>query len=125
MKIAISSTGKTLEDNVDVKFGRCLYFVIVEIENKEIKEIKAIENIAIEQAGGAGITAAELVANQKVEAIISKNLGPRAHDVFGQLSIKVYQGEGKISEAVQQFIKGELIELSEPTGPQHRGMEKL
>lgn len=125
MKIAISSTGKDLESNVDVRFGRCPYFLIVEIEDKKIKKVKAIENIATAQAGGAGITAAQIVANEKVEVIISVNMGPRAFDVFGQLGIKVYQGQGKIKDVVQQFIDGKLKEISTPTGPQHMGIGRF
>ena len=113
MKIAISSTGKDLESEIDVKFGRCPYFLIVEIENKEIKNVKAIENTAAGQRGGAGITSAEIVAKEKVDAIITANLGPRAFSVFEQFEIKIYQGQGKISDAVQKFIKGELVELKD------------
>lgn len=113
MKIAISSTGKDLESEIDVKFGRCPYFLIVEIEGKEIKEVKAIENIAAGQRGGAGITSAEIVAKEEVDAIITANLGPRAFSVFEQFEIKIYQGQGKISDAVQKFIKGELVELKD------------
>ena len=113
MKIAISSTGKDLESKLDAKFGRCPYFLIVEIENKEIKDVKAIENIAAGQRGGAGITSAEIIAKEKVEAVITANLGPRAFSVFKQFEIKIYQGEGKVDEAVQKFIEGELTELKD------------
>ena len=36
MKIAISSTGKTLESEIDPKFGRCAYFLIIDVDNKKI-----------------------------------------------------------------------------------------
>jgi len=121
MKIAISSTGKTLESEVDVKFGRCSYFLIVEIENKKIENLKAIENTAKAQSGGAGITAGEIVANEKVEAVITVNLGPRAFSVFGQLGIKIFKGQGKIKDVVQDFIDSKLEELTDATGPQHTG----
>jgi len=123
MKIAISSTGKTLKNEVDARFGRCEYFLIVEIdkEKKEIKDVKAIENTAKAQMGGAGITAGEIVANEKVDAIITTNLGPRAFSVFGQCRIKIYQGQGKIKKAIQDFMDGKLTELTDSTGPQHAG----
>jgi predicted Fe-Mo cluster-binding NifX family protein len=123
MKIAISSTGKDLESDVDARFGRCSYFLIVEIENKKIKNFKAIENTGKDQAGGAGITAGEIVAKQKVDAIITVNLGPRAFSVFEQFKIKAYQGEGKIKEVVQKFLNGKLREISNATGPQHEGLK--
>ncbi|MCK4647471.1 NifB/NifX family molybdenum-iron cluster-binding protein [Candidatus Pacearchaeota archaeon] len=124
MKIAISSTGKTLEDNVDARFGRCAYFLIVEVENKEIKNVKAIGNTAAAQMGGAGITAGEIVANEKVDAVITTNLGPRAFSVFEQFKIEIYQGQGKIKDVVQDFIDGKLTEMTDATGPQHVGLKK-
>ncbi len=119
MKIAISSTGKDLESEVDARFGRCSYFLIVEIEGNKIKGFKAIENTAKAQMGGAGITAGEIIANQNVEAIITVNLGPRAFSVFEQFKIKIYQGKGKIKQVVQNFINNKLKKLTNATGPQH------
>jgi len=43
VKIAISSTGQTLEDSVDARFGRCPYFIIVEIKDKKIKKAKQLK----------------------------------------------------------------------------------
>jgi len=123
MKIAISSTGKTLESNVDARFGRCSYFLIVEIKNKKIGNIKAIENIAKAQMGGAGITAGQIVANEKPDAVITINTGPRAFSVLSQLGIKIYQGKGKIKKIVQDFIDGKLKEVGDATGPQHMGIK--
>ena len=125
MKIAISSTGNKLESDVDARFGRCNYFLIVEVDKKkkEIKNFKAIENTGKDQIGRAGITAGEIVAKQKVDAIITINLGPRAFSVFEQFKIKTYQGEGKIKEVVQKFLNGKLKEISNATGPQHIGLK--
>ena len=124
MKIAISSTGKDLESEIDARFGRCPYFLIAEIDDKEIKNVQAIENTAAGQMGGAGITAAEIVANEKVSAVITANLGPRAFSVFEQFEIKVYQGQGKISDAIQKFIKGQLTEITNSTGPLRAGFKR-
>ncbi|MCK5321254.1 NifB/NifX family molybdenum-iron cluster-binding protein [Candidatus Pacearchaeota archaeon] len=122
MRIAISSTGKDLESEIDAKFGRCNYFLIVEIEDKKVKSVKAIENTAKAQMGGAGITAGEIVANEKVEAVITTNLGPRAFSIFNQFGIKIYQGQGKIKDLVQGFIDSKLTEMTNATGPQHMGI---
>jgi len=123
MKIAISSTGNDLESEVDARFGRCSYFLIVGVENNKIKNFKAIENTAKDQMGGAGITAGEIVAKQRVDTIITVNLGPRAFSVFEQFGIKAYQGEGKIKEVIQKFLNGKLRELTNATGPQNQGLK--
>lgn len=124
MKIAISSTGKNLESEIDARFGRCPYFLIVEIDDKKIKSVKAVDNTAAGQMGGAGITAAEIIANEKASAVITTNLGPRAFSVFDQFKIKVYQGQGKIKDVVQKFIKGELTEITNSTGPMRAGFKR-
>jgi len=122
MKIAISSTGNNLESEADARFGRCSYFLIVEIEKNKIKDFKAIENVAKEEMRGAGITAAETVANENVEAVIGTNLGPRAFLVFEQLKIKVYHGSGKIKKVITDFIDGKLQQLKSANGPQNGGL---
>lgn len=111
MKIAISSKGKELENEIDERFGRCQYFIIAEIEDKKIKSFEAIENTAHNQQGGAGMAAAEQVANKEVTAVITTNVGPRAMDVLKQFNIKVYKANGKIDEAIKQFIENKLEEI--------------
>ncbi len=122
IKIAVSASENDMESNIDARFGRCPYFMIVEIKDNEMKNAKAIKNTAAAQSGGAGISAAKLVADQDTKAVIGSNFGPRAFDVFNQLDIKIYQAEGKIKDAVKKYIKGKLEEISTPTGPQHMGI---
>jgi predicted Fe-Mo cluster-binding NifX family protein len=122
IKIAISSIENDLEGDMDASFGRCPYFLIVEIKEDKIKHVKAIENTAAAQAGGAGISAAQLVADQEVEAVITANIGPRAFDVFNQLDIKIYIAQGKVKDVIHEFIDGELEQIESPTGQQHMGM---
>ena len=99
--------------------------MIVEIDEKEkkIKNIKAIENTAAGQFGGAGITASQLVANEKVNAVITTNLGPRAFQVLNQLGIEIYQGQGKIKSVVEKFMEGKLEKIEEATGPMFMGKQ--
>lgn len=108
MKIAVSSTGKELDSDVSNVFGRCPYFIIVEVEDKKVTKIEAIENISAKQMGGAGISAAQTVAEKGVKAVIAGNIGPRASDVLRQFNIEVYNGSGAVKEALQKFIDGKL-----------------
>ena len=122
MKVAISSTGKGLDNQIDMKFGRCPYFILLEIEGEKIKSSKAVENTAMMQGGGAGTSAAQIVGNENVKAVIGTNFGPRAFGVLQQLKIEIYQGiQGTVKENIQQFIKGKLTKLTGATGPM--GME--
>jgi len=118
MKIAVSATGKGLDSQMDARFGRCPSFVIAETEGMKVKGSTDLENTAVNQPGGAGITAAELVGNQKVDAVISGSLGPRAFSVLDQLGIDMYAGKpGTIRENIEALLNGKLEKLSAPSGP--------
>ena len=76
MKIAISATGLTLEDEVDPRFGRCQHFIVADTETKEFE---ALDNSSATAAGGAGISAAQMIAGKGVEAVLTGNCGPNAY----------------------------------------------
>ena len=122
MKIALVSDGNNLESQMSDAMGRCTFFVFVNTENKNIKDFYAKENTATAQRGGAGISAGQMVADESVDAVIVKNMGPRAFSVFEELNIKAYRGfTGTLNENVEKFLKGELEIFGKPTG---RGMHK-
>ena len=108
MKIAISSTGKDISSDVSDMFGRCPYFVIAEIVDKKIINVEAIENINLKQAGGVGISVAQMIVEKDASAVITGNIGPRALDVLKQFNIEVYAGSGQIKEVLQKFIDNKL-----------------
>jgi predicted Fe-Mo cluster-binding NifX family protein len=108
MKIAISSTGKELSDSVAELFGRCPYFFIAEIENSKIAKADAIKNDNENQASGAGMSAAKLLAENNVNIVIARTIGPRAMDVLKQFNIEVYNREGTVKEVIQKFIDKKL-----------------
>lgn len=108
MKIAVSSTDKTIDDSVSDVFGRCPYFIITEIKNQEIEKVEVVENKSTDQISGAGISAAQLMAEKNVNAVITGNVGPRALDVLKQFNIEIYYGSGSIKEVLRKFIDGKL-----------------
>jgi len=124
MKIVLSAQGdKGLEEQIDSRFGRCPFFVFIEIDKdkKEIINNKTIKNESAEQFGGAGTTSAQFVVNEGVEAVISSNVGPKAFQVLSQLGIDIYQGQGKIEDVIQEFLKGNLNKTNQATGPAYMG----
>ena len=117
MKIAISSTGPGIESQVDTRFGRCVYFVIVNIDGNEIKEEKSIENPGVNMPGGAGISAAQIVANEKVKAVVSGNVGPKAFYVLNSLGIEIYQAvPGTVKENAEKLLRNELQKIDSGSG---------
>lgn len=112
MKIAISSTGKTIESEINNEFGRCPYFIIADVKGKKIESYEAMENINMNQPGRAGIAAAQFVAEKGAEAVITGSVGPRAADILQQFKIPAYKAEGKVKDAVKMLIEGKLKKIS-------------
>jgi len=120
MKIAVTSTGNTLDSPVDPRFGRCRFFVFV---NPETMEYEAVENEAMMAAGGAGPQAAQIITSRGAEAVITGNVGPNAAAALQAAGIKVLVGAGgTVRESVEMFRRGELQEATSPTVPPHSGM---
>ncbi len=112
MRIAIAAAGRELDSPMDFHFGRCPYFLIVEVEGNTISLVKAIENTATHQRGGAGVTAAQIVANEKADAVVAGAFGPRAFDVLIQVGTRMFVGvEGSVEENARLFAQGKLKEL--------------
>lgn len=112
-RIAIASSGKTLQSPVDPRFGRCPYFLIVESKSDEFK---VIENTAGQTFRGASISAAQMIANQGVKAIIAGNFGPNAVNVLRASNIKIFPAFGiSAKQALQKYRTGELTEITTHT----------
>jgi predicted Fe-Mo cluster-binding NifX family protein len=120
MKIAISATGSTLDAEVDPRFGRCQYFIIVE---PETMQFEAVENAGGMASGGVGIATAQMIAGKGVEAVLTGNCGPNAYQVLSAAGIKVITGVvGKVRDAIQGYKSGKFQASSQPNVPGHFGM---
>jgi len=120
MKICIPSSGEETTSNVDLRFGRCNYFVIVD---SETMESDAFRNPAISATGGAGIQAAQEIVNRNANVLLTRNIGPNAHQVLSTAGIDVLELKGNtVDEAVKIYQAGGLTKLSEPNSPSHAGM---
>ena len=121
MKIAITSTGTTLDSELDPRFGRAAYFIIVD---SETMEFSVIDNENVATAGGAGISSAKTVVDAGAEAVITGNCGPNAYQTLSSAGVKLYTGaKGKVSEAIELFKKGGLKSSQEANVQPHFGME--
>ena len=120
MKICVTAISDNLDAQVDPRFGRCQYFLIV---NSETMESKAIPNEALQATHGAGIQAAQTVANSGIKVVITGNVGPDAFRVLSAAGIKIVTGaSGSVRDAVEKYKKGQLQEIGSPTVSGHFGM---
>ena len=120
MKIAVSAMGTDLNDQVDPRFGRCQYFIIVD---SDTLEFEAVENPNIGAAGGAGIQSGQLMAEKGIQLILTGNVGPNAFQTLSAAGVQMVTGvTGTVKEAIQRFNSGQLQPVSGATVPSHFGV---
>ena len=111
MKIAIPVDEKSLESNVCVSFGRAPYFLIYDTETKESI---FLDNGAAVSTGGAGIRAAQMIADNKVNILLTPRLGENAADVLKSAEIEIYKtATASAKDNIDAFIAGKLLLLNE------------
>ena len=103
MKVAISATGNSLDSMVDPRFGRAAWFLIVDTDSKQL--IEAIDNTTGKEAAhGAGISAAALVADKGVKAVLTGRVGPKALPVLDKAGVRaVNDVSGSVQDAIGNF----------------------
>ena len=120
MKIAISAIEPSLDAEVDPRFGRCQYFVVVD---PDMMQFEAVENSGPMSAGGAGIYTAQMIAGKGVEVVLTGNCGPNAYQVLSAAGIKVITGvAGKVQDAIKGYKLGKFEASSQPNVAGHFGM---
>jgi len=118
MKIAITATGADLQAQVDPRFGRAQYFIIVD---PETMEFEAIENSSLSAAHGAGIQSGQLMSSKDVSAVITGSVGPNAFQTLTAAGIQIFQSpSGTVQQAVEAFKNGQLQPVTQ-FGPAHAG----
>ena len=120
MKICVTSQGDNLDSQVDARFGRCQYFIIVDTDTLEFK---AVKNQNINGMGGVGIQSGQLMAEENVKVVLTGNVGPNAFQTLQAAQINVINGvSGSIKETIEKYKKGELKFSSGPSVSSKFGM---
>lgn len=120
MKIAVSAVKGGLDAQIDPRFGRCQYFVIVD---STTMIFEALPNTSQTAPSGAGIQAAQTIADQGVKLVLTGRVGPNASQVLTSAGIEVITSvTGTVREAVEQFKSGQLRETAAPTTAMGFGM---
>jgi predicted Fe-Mo cluster-binding NifX family protein len=113
VKVAVTSQGPGLSGEVDLRFGRARFFVVVDTATGESATHDNAGNLDAVQ--GAGIQAAQDVIGLGVEAVVTGNVGPKAFTTLQAGNVKAYIGAaGSVSDAVEQLKAGQLEWVSKP-----------
>jgi predicted Fe-Mo cluster-binding NifX family protein len=122
MKICITSTSNNLDAPLDPRFGRCAYLLIVDVETIRFE---AVPNLASGATGGAGIQAAQTIADKGAKVLVTGNVGPNAFQALSAAGIEIVTGaSGSVRETIEKFKMGELRKTGAPTVGGHFGIDR-
>lgn len=111
MKIAIPSEGTELNSPVCHSFGRTLAFIAAD---PDTLDFEVLSNEAVAAQGGAGIKAAQAIADSDAQAVVTFHCGENAAQVLKGAEIKLYQAvPGTVKNMIERYKNGELQELTE------------
>ncbi len=111
MKIALPVDEKNIESPICISFGRTPCFVIFDTDTNGSL---FLDNSAAASQGGAGIQAAQMLADHNIQALITPRCGENAAEVLNAAEIKIYKSiAGSILENVQALVQNNLSPLNE------------
>ena len=118
MKIAITTQGQDLSSQLDPRFGRAKWLIVVDTETGDFQ---AYDNaVNLNAAQGAGIQTAQNAANLGAQAVITGNIGPNAIKTLDAAKVKVFLSKASTAhEALGLFKEGKLQEVTEPNVEGH------
>ncbi len=118
MKIAVTATGKDLDSAVDPRFGRAQYILILDQDGTLLE---AVDNAAgFGALSGAGIQAGKLLADRKVDVLLTGHCGPNAFRTLQAAGIKVVvEQSGSVREAFARVNRDEVTFAQGPNAEAH------
>ena len=112
MKIAITAQGNELSSEIDLRFGRAKFLLVVDTETDDFEVHDNELNLNAVQ--GAGIQTGQNIANLGVGAVITGNVGPNAFKTLSAADIKIFLAEKQtVQEVIDSFKAGELKKVDQ------------
>lgn len=110
MKIAFTSSGTTISDPMDRRFGRAVNFLVFDTDSKALS---VINNDCANITQGAGIQAAEKIAKSGAIIVVTGDCGPKAFKALKQAGIKIYSSKATtVSASLEDYLSGKLKEIT-------------
>ena len=108
MRIAIPcEDGRGLDSYVSMHFGRARYFVIADVINGKIVDVKVVELPFVDHVPDQ---IPQFLHSLGVDTVLAYGVGMRARMFFEQLGIRVITGAyGRVREVLEGFLRGTLV----------------
>jgi len=107
MKVVVTAQGNELSSEIDLRFGRAKWLIVIDTETGDFEVHDNVMNLNAVQ--GAGIQTGQNIVNLGVDAVITGNVGPNAFKTLNAAGVKIFLTEKQtVQEAVDSFKAGNL-----------------
>jgi predicted Fe-Mo cluster-binding NifX family protein len=118
MKVAITSQGKELSSELDMRFGRAKWLIIFDTQTEDFQTHD--NNVNMNAPQGAGIQTAQNIVNLGAQALITGNVGPNAFQTLNAANVDIYLSKAAtIKQALDLFKEDKLEKVSSPNVQGH------
>jgi predicted Fe-Mo cluster-binding NifX family protein len=108
MRIAVSADNRNgLDSVVSPHFGRCPYFVLVDLDDHDVKEVREVDNPYYAQHQPGQVPA--FINSLRANVMLTGGMGGRAIMFFQQFGIEGVTGAyGTVRQSVERYLGGQL-----------------
>ena len=108
MRIAVSADDSSgLNSVVSPHFGRCPYYVLVDLEGSEVRQLGTVQNPYYGHHQPGQVPG--FIESQGADVMLAGGMGRRAISLFEQCGIEVATGaSGTVRRALEEYLGGAL-----------------
>lgn len=118
MKVAVPAQDRDLSSDIDLRFGRAEWLLVVDIVTGKFEAYGNAVSLKSIQLSGTQV--AQNLVDLGVEVVLVQNIGPNAFKILKADDVKVFLVKKQtIQEAIDLFKTNELKEINQPNVQGH------
>jgi predicted Fe-Mo cluster-binding NifX family protein len=107
VKVAFTTSGKTLDAPMDTRFGRAMGFILYDTDSETFE---AVDNQqSVNTAQGAGIQATEAIVRHGANCLVTGHCGPNAFKALSAAGITIYTTEAATVAAALEAFRADAL----------------
>lgn len=108
MRVVVSADDSNgLNSVVNPHFGRCPYYVLVDLDGREVRGVNVVENPYYEHHKPGQVPS--FIQGQGANVMLAGGMGRRAIDLFQRYGIEAVTGaSGRVQHALERYLGGAL-----------------
>ncbi len=110
MRIAVPAQSRELSSEIDLRFGRAEWLIVVDSETSKLEAYGNAVSLKCVQL--SGVQVAQNLVDAGVETVLTRYIGPNAFEILEVAGIRIFLAEKQtVQEAIDSFKSDKLNEI--------------